>query len=62
MMNNAEKLLERILELKRLEVADHRMARRFIAANYPLREVWLWPEEKVRKFLQDERHTLEALR
>ncbi len=62
MMNNAEKLHERIFELKRLEVADHRMARRFIAANYPLREVWHWPEEQVRKFIRDERHTLESLR
>jgi len=61
-VNNAEKLHERILELKRLEVADHRMARRFIAANYPLREVWQWPEDQVRHFIRDERQTLEALR
>ena len=60
--NNQEKLVARIVRLKELAVGDHRAARRFIASNYRLPEAWDWPEERVRRFLTDERLHLEALR
>jgi len=61
MANNNEELIARIVKLKHLEVGDHRMARRYIADNHPLPEVWHWPEERVRNFIREARRTLESL-
>jgi len=61
-LTSYEKLIARIVDLKELEVGDHRMARRWIAWNYDMREAWQWPEERVREFIRKERRHLEALR
>jgi len=61
-LTSHDRLIAHIVELQDLEKGDHRMARRWIAWNYDMREAWQWPEERVREFIRQERRRLESLR